>query len=172
MAAATQMQMGAVLAIAELQAGALQSLAARYGLQIVTVGDRQTIPGTFWGEPEAGIIGSEIFLRSDTPVHSALHEMSHVVCMDSARRASLERNAGGDDAEEAAVCYLQIVLADELPRVGSERLMRDMDAWGYSFRLGSTLRWFREDAADARAWLESFELLTPGGRASFRLRDA
>jgi len=28
-----------------------------------------------------------------------------------------------------------------------------MDAWGYSFRLGSTRAWFEEDAADARDWL-------------------
>jgi len=28
-----------------------------------------------------------------------------------------------------------------------------MDAWGYSFRLGSARRWFFEDADDARGWL-------------------
>jgi hypothetical protein len=53
---------------------------------------------------------------------------------------------------------LQIVLADGLPGVGSDRLMADMDAWGYSFRLGSTRAWFENDAEDARAWLREKEL--------------
>jgi hypothetical protein len=34
-----------------------------------------------------------------------------------------------------------------------------MDAWGYSFRLGSTHAWFEHDAADARAWLAARALL-------------
>jgi hypothetical protein len=37
--------------------------------------------------------------------------------------------------------------------------MADMDAWGYSFRLGSTHAWFEHDAADARAWLVARALL-------------
>ncbi|RZA32723.1 MAG: hypothetical protein EOP92_24595, partial [Lysobacteraceae bacterium] len=56
-------------------------------------------------------------------------------------------------------CYLQIVLADGLPGVGRDRLMADMDAWGYSFRLGSTQAWFEHDAEDARAWLATRGLL-------------
>jgi hypothetical protein len=52
-------------------------------------------------------------------------------------------------AEEDATCYLQIVLADALPGVGRERLMADMDAWGYTFRLGSARAWFEQDAEDA-----------------------
>jgi hypothetical protein len=51
------------------------------------------------------------------------------------------------------VCYLQILLADSLPGVGRERLMQDMDEWGYSFRLGNTRAWFEGDAQDARQWL-------------------
>lgn len=50
--------------------------------------------------------------------------------MDAARRARLHTDAGGDDLEESAVCFLQILLADELPGVGCERLMDDMDTWG------------------------------------------
>ena len=38
-------------------------------------------------------------------------------------------------------------------------LLADMDAWGYSFRLGSARRWFEEDAADASAWLTQRGLL-------------
>jgi hypothetical protein len=32
--------------------------------------------------------------------------------------------------------------------------MADMDAWGYSFRLGSTRAWFEADAEDAREFLQ------------------
>ena len=99
-----------------------------------------------------------------------MHETCHVVCMNELRRAGLDRDAGGDDIEEAAVCYLQIVLADYLPGVGRERLMRDMDAWGYSFRLGSSRAWFESDAEDARAWLLEHELLIEAGTPTFALR--
>ena len=37
--------------------------------------------------------------------------------------------------------------------------MQDMDDWGYSFRLGSTKRWYEEDAEDASAWLKRYGLL-------------
>ncbi|MBT8095508.1 MAG: hypothetical protein HKN35_08995 [Woeseia sp.] len=160
-----------VLTVAHLPAEELQALAAAYHLEIVFVDDHQPIPGSFWGEPEAGIIGSTIYVRGDTPLHSLLHELSHVVCMDTQRRATLHKNAGADDAEESAVCYLQVVLADELAGVGRQRLMSDMDAWGYSFRLGSAARWFAEDATDARSWLDCHALLTDAGRPSFQLRE-
>jgi hypothetical protein len=84
--------------------------------------------------------------------------------MSPARRARLDRDAGGTDLEEAAVCYLQILLADELPAVGRARLMRDMNTWGYSFRLGGTQAWFEEDAADARAWLVRQRIADEDGR--------
>jgi hypothetical protein len=119
----------------------------------------EAIPGSYWGDPEAGLIGDVLYLRPDTPLHSALHEAAHYVCMTPERRAALERDAGGDDAEENAVCYLQILWADRLPGAGRARLMADMDAWGYSFRLGSAARWFEEDAADAQAWLAARGLL-------------
>ena len=35
--------------------------------------------------------------------------------MSEERRKCLDRDAGGDDLEEAAVCYLQMLLADHLP---------------------------------------------------------
>jgi hypothetical protein len=80
--------------------------------------------------------------------------------MTPERRAQLDRDAGGDDDEESAVCYLQVLLADELPGVGRARLMQDMDAWGYSFRLGSTRAWFEADAVDARQWLHRCGIIT------------
>ena len=90
--------------------------------------------------------------------------------MTRKRREQLERDTGGDNFEEAAVCYLQVILTDELEGVGRDRLMCDMDRWGYSFRLGSAARWFTEDAADARAWLIGNSLLNQEDRSSFRLR--
>src|SRR3954469_12046993 len=131
----------------------LVELTSRYGVRLVHRAPDDVLPGSFWGESEAGLLGRELYVRADTPLHSLLHELSHFVCMAPSRRAALDRDAGGDDEEESAVCYLQIVLADELPLLGRERMLRDMDAWGYTFRLGSARAWFEQDARDARIWL-------------------
>src|SRR5262250_3943271 len=128
-------------------------LLSRYGIDLQLVAPNEVIPGSYWGDSEAGLQGNRLFARLDTPIHSILHEASHYICMTPERRSGLDRDAGGDDPEECAVCYLQILLADELPGVGRERLSSDMDHWGYSFRLGSTGAWFSSDAEDARAWL-------------------
>ncbi|MEQ9562998.1 MAG: hypothetical protein RLN69_10790, partial [Woeseiaceae bacterium] len=97
------------------------------------------------------------------PVHSLLHETCHAICMDDERRDNLHRDAGGDDLEECAVCYLQVLLADALPGVGRARIMQDMDRWGYSYRLGSTAAWFERDAGDARQWLQANALIGDDG---------
>ena len=129
------------------------ALMARHGLTLQRVADGAEIPGSYWGDCEAGLRGSTLYARGDTPIHSLLHEGCHAICMGETRRAALDRDAGGDDAEECAVCYLQLVLADEIPGFGFDRACRDMDAWGYSFRLGSARAWFEADASDARQWL-------------------
>lgn len=139
---------------------ALAALFARYGLAVAWVPAGADIPGSYWGEREAGLVRNTLYVRADTPLHSALHEGCHFVCADDARRASLDTDAGGDDLEECAVCYLSIVLADALPGLGRARMLADMDAWGYSFRLGSAARWFAEDATDAHAWLRARGLPT------------
>ena len=159
-----------VLTVADVRFSKLVQLLGRFGLSLRLLDDDEPITGSFWGEPEAGIVRRCVYVRLDTPVHSLLHESCHVICMDGARRAELERDASGDDLEEAAVCYLQIVLADYLPGVGGDRLMQDMDTWGYSFRLGSSRAWFESDAADARAWLLGHELITDAGAPTFKLR--
>jgi hypothetical protein len=138
---------------------ALSALLESYGLAVRYVTEGEQIPGSYWGDSEAGLVNSTLFLRPDTPLHSALHEAAHFVCMDEARRRSLDRDAGGDVLEENAVCYLQILWGDVLPEVGAESVMADMDEWGYTFRLGSAACWFREDAEDARGWLQSRGLL-------------
>ncbi|NNC78325.1 MAG: hypothetical protein HKN77_10210 [Woeseiaceae bacterium] len=160
----------AISTLNDVDEDALSELLGRYSLSLLRVRANDRIPGSFWGEPEAGIIGKNIYARGDTPLHSILHECCHIICMDKERRRCLDRDAGGDDLEESAVCYLQIVLAGELPAIGRRRLMDDMDAWGYSFRLGSTRRWFADDADDARDWLHQHRLLQPGGRPVYRCR--
>ena len=145
----------------ELEDTSLEDLLSSHGLAVEWIPDQESIPGSYWGEPEAGLIGNRVFVRKDTPVHSALHEACHAICMGAVRRSELHTDAGSDELEESAVCVLQILLADSLPTVGRHRLMRDMDDWGYSFRLGSTAAWFERDAEDARAWL-ALRLLLPG----------
>jgi hypothetical protein len=142
---------------------AIAHLLSRYGLQLTLVAPGELIPGSYWGDSEAGLRGECLYARLDTPVHSVLHEASHFVCMSPERRTGLDRDAGGDDLEECAVCYLQVLLADELPGIGRERLFADMDTWGYSFRLGSTRAWFEVDAADARDWLRQQGVIDVGG---------
>lgn len=129
------------------------ALLARHALQLHHVADGAPIPGSYWGEPEAGIIASDVYVRNDTPVHSMLHEACHLIVLPPERRALVHTDATDSVPEEDATCYLQIVLAAQLPGVGSAQLMADMDAWGYTYRLGSTQAWFEQDAEDARAWL-------------------
>lgn len=149
----------------------LTGLLARYDLTLACVAVDAPIPGSYWGEAEAGLIGQIIYVRADTPVHSVLHEVCHVLCMDAARRVTLHTDAGGDYAEEDAVCFLQITLAAQLG-ITAEAICADMDAWGYTFRLGSAQVWFTQDADDARAWLVQRGLLTESGAPTFRLRTA
>jgi hypothetical protein len=148
----------------------LELLLDRYGLELRLVAPEEIIPGSYWGEREAGLIGAKLYARLDTPLHSVLHESAHFICMTPERRAGLDTDAGGDDTEESAVCYLQLVLAQTLPNVSRERMCRDMDAWGYSFRLGSAATWFAEDAEDARDWLIRHGLLGLQGGLTYDCR--
>ncbi|QCU72642.1 hypothetical protein E5843_09865 [Luteimonas yindakuii] len=152
----------AVLRVADVPFAAASALLAAHGLALHLVAPGAPIPGSYWGEPEAGVIGCNVHVRDDTPVHSMLHEACHLIVLPAERRAAVHTDATDSVAEEDATCYLQILLADALPGVGRERLMADMDAWGYSFRLGSARAWFEHDAVDAREWLATRGLL-PGG---------
>jgi hypothetical protein len=146
------------------------ALAQRYGLVLRHLPPGETLPGSYWGESEAGLRGNELFVRADTPLHSLLHELSHFVCMTAARRDGLDRDAGGDDDEESAVCFLQILLADQFGQLRRDRMLTDMDAWGYSFRLGSSRDWFEKDAADARIWLRAHGVIDDAMQPTFALR--
>lgn len=152
-----------VLRLADIRSHAIESLLARYGLTLVYVADGVPIPGSFWGDDEAGIIGNTVYARSDTPVHSLLHEAGHLIVLAPEHREEVHTDATDSIEEEDAVCYLQIVLGNTLPGVGRQRIMTDMDAWGYSFRLGSARAWFEQDAENARDWLVARGLLTRDG---------
>ncbi|HEY5019562.1 MAG TPA: hypothetical protein VII17_00955 [Steroidobacteraceae bacterium] len=143
-----------MLRLSNIDRPGVARLLAGYGLDLRAAAAGQPIEGSYWGESEAGLRGNTLFARHDTPLHSVLHEAAHYICMSPERRAGLDRDAGGDDAEESAVCYLQLLLADALAGLGRERLFADMDAWGYSFRLGSSRDWFEQDAQDAQLWLQ------------------
>jgi hypothetical protein len=160
-----------VLRLVDYDGSQVQVLLRRFGMRLERLTDDAAIPGSFWGESEAGLVGNLVYVRGDTPIHSILHEACHFICMDGTRRRSLERDAGGDDAEENGVCYLQIVLADALEDVGRSRMWSDMDEWGYTFRLGSAQRWFEQDAEDARAWLVARDLLDARGAPTWRCRS-
>ena len=149
----------------------ITDLLARFGMAVQPSPEGEDIAGSFWGEEEAGLVGNQLVLRPDTPLHSTLHETCHYICMDPQRRSGLDTDAGGDYDEENAVCYLQILLAEEIPGFGSSLMMEDMDAWGYTYRLGSARAWFEGDAEDAREWLLKNSLLTPAGRPTFKLRQ-
>jgi hypothetical protein len=148
-----------VMRVGELGFDAPAALLASFGLTLERVADDVPIPGSFWGDEEAGIIGTTVYARDDTPVHSLLHEAGHLIVLPPERRPDVHTDATDSIEEEDATCYLQIVLADRLPGVGRERLMADMDAWGYSFRLGSTRAWFEQDADNARDFLAERGLL-------------
>lgn len=143
-----------VVVIGDIGFTAAAALLEAHGLALQAVSDGESIPGSYWGDCEAGLIASTVFARADTPVHSLLHEAAHLLVMPPERRRSVHTDATDSVAEEDAACYLQILLAATLPGVGSQRLMADMDAWGYTFRLGSAQAWFDQDAEDACQFLQ------------------
>ncbi len=149
---------------------ALTTLLTGYQLQVKVVAENESIDGSYWGEPEAGLVSNKLIIRTDTPIHSALHEACHYVCMDSERRNRLHTDAAGGYDEEDAVCYLQILLADQLADYDREQMFADMDSWGYSFRLGSSRAWFDQDAEDAREWLMKYKLIDDTQRPTWALR--
>lgn len=147
----------------------------RFSLVLEIVPVKSKIPGSFWGDTEAGLIENTLYARCDTPIHSILHEAGHYICMTQERRENLHTNAlgktKGEFVEENATCYLQIILADEIENYGREKILSDMDEWGYSFRLGSTKQWFEKDSQDAQEWLLKHKLIDENKKYNFTLRE-
>ena len=159
-----------VLLCSDINLEQLQTLLGHYGIVVKTVAKDEQIPGSFWQPPEAGLVGNALYVRDDTPVHSALHEACHYICMDHKRREKLDTDAGGGYEEENGVCYLQVLLSELLADMGKQRMFSDMDEWGYSFRLGSSRAWFEQDAEDAVAWLLQYGLINNNMQPAWKLR--
>lgn len=153
-----------MLTLADIDEVSVAALLASHGLALARVPDGATIPGSYWGEPEAGIIGATVHARGDTPVHSLLHEAAHLVVLPPDRRAAVHTNATDSAEEEDAVLVLQVLFGDALPGVGASRVLADMDAWGYTFRLGSAAAYVRGDADTAWAWLHARGLVDAARR--------
>jgi hypothetical protein len=151
--AAPTVNTGAVLLLREINFANVATLLARFDLHLHLVADDASIPGSYWGEPEAGIVGNTVYVRNDTPVHSLLHEAAHLMVLEPAHRAGVHTNATDSIEEEDAVCVLQSLLGDVLPGVGATRVLSDMDAWGYTFRLGNARAYVENDAETAWQWL-------------------
>ena len=144
-----------VLTLADIHFDDAAALLHRFGLSLQRVADGAPIPGSYWGECEAGIIGNAAHARSDTPVQSLLHEAGHLIVLPPERREAVHTDATDSIPEEDAVCVLQGLLGDALPGVGRDRVLADMDRWGYTFRLGSARAYVDHDADDAWAWLQA-----------------
>ena len=160
-----------VLLCREIKPEHLDDLLKQFGLEVKRMPIDVELPGSFWKAPEAGLIGDTLYISDDTPVHSALHESCHYICMDQQRRDNLHTDAGGTAIEETATCYLQTILADFIPEMERARSFSDMDEWGYSFRLGSSQAWFEQDAEEALAWLQKYKLIDSDQQPSFLLRQ-
>ena len=160
-----------VVRLSDVDANHVAALLIRFGLVFKHVPLLQPIPGSFWGDDEAGLIGDALFARADTPLHSILHEACHWITCTPQRRSALHTDAADTQDEENATCYLQILLSDHIPGFGRAHGLKDMDAWGYSFRLGTATLWFDNDAHSERAWLQHFGLIDAHERPSFRVRD-
>lgn len=166
----SHVQQQPVLRLRDVDNGSVASLLSAFGLTFREIGAHKTIPGSYWGDEEAGLLGNQILARADTPIHSILHETCHYVCMDQNRRRQIHTDAGGDYDEENAVCYLQILLADHIDGFNRQRMLEDMDRWGYTFRLGCAQAWFEKDADDARAWLQQHVLIDVNRQITWTLR--
>lgn len=149
-----------MLTVADIEFGDCAALLSRFGLELRLVADAIGIPGSYWGEPEAGIIGNRVYARGDTPVHSLLHEAAHLIVLPPERRTLVHTDATDSIEEENAVLVLQALLADAVPGVGRARILEDMDAWGYTFRLGSARAYVELDADDAWQWLADRDLVS------------
>lgn len=152
-----------VTRVSDCNTHTLSELLARFGLHLKIVEPGTAIPGSYWGDDEAGLILDALYARADTPLHSVLHEACHWITCTPARRATLHTDAADNQDEENATCYLQILLADALPGFGHKRALADMDVWGYSFRLASAKAWFEQDAQQERDWLVKHQLIDDVG---------
>src|SRR3546814_17486257 len=76
-----------VLRLRDISFVDVATLLARYDLHLERVADDAPIPGSYWGDCEAGLIGATVHARDYTPVHSLLpeacHQLGRASCRDS-----------------------------------------------------------------------------------------
>ena len=82
-----------MLLLSDIDIGDVRRLLEARGLRLDMVADGADIPGSYWGAPEAGLIGHAVYARADTPVHSVLHEAAHLLVMPAERRATVHTDA-------------------------------------------------------------------------------
>ena len=124
------------------------ALLARYGLAARARRRRRADPRQLLGRTRSRPDRPRVHARDDTPVHSLLHEAAHLIVLppERARRAYRRHRFGrGRRRRLRAAVAARRRPARRRPRA----LMADMDAWGYTFRLGSARAYFERDAEDA-----------------------
>src|SRR3546814_6062699 len=57
-----------VLRIADIGFAPCAALLTGFDLDLQAVADSERIPGSYWGECEAGLIGNTVYARADTPI--------------------------------------------------------------------------------------------------------
>ena len=110
-----------MLTLSDIDHGHVAALLGAYGLQLVHVDDGETIPGSYWGEPEAGLVGATVYARADTPVHSLLHEAAHLIVLPPEKRTAVHTDATDSIAEEDAVLAVDDGVAVPAHAVGDHR---------------------------------------------------
>ncbi|MFK7816529.1 MAG: hypothetical protein AB8B92_09340 [Gammaproteobacteria bacterium] len=150
----------------------VKNLLNHYGIKVNHFDNHTDIPHSFWGNPEAGRLRDQLFIRGDTPIHSVLHEACHYICMPAEQRSAMLVDAKGTAEEENATCYLQILLAGHIVGYSRTQILKDMDDWGYSFRLGSAFAWFTQDAQDTQTWLINKQIINQQQMPTWKLRNS
>lgn len=153
-----------------LDARSVKDLLNHYGIKVNCFDNHTDIPHSFWGNPEAGRLNEQLYIRGDTPIHSVLHEACHYICMPAVQRAVELADAKGTVDEENATCYLQIILAEHIGGYSRTQILKDMDDWGYSFRLGSAYAWFTRDAHETKQWLINKQIINQQEAPTWKLR--
>ncbi len=140
-----------VTSLGDIEPAAIERLLTAFGLSLAGVAPGASIPGSYWGDSEAGLVGDRLFARADTPVHSLLHELGHYVCMDptaarcARHRCGRRRRRGSGRVLPAGVARRRACEAS-----AASAASRDMDTWGYSFREGSARAWLAGDGVPRR----------------------
>ena len=111
----------AVKIVEDFKLNVLGLLLHKYQLSIINVGKQDKIPGSYWGDSEAGIIENTLYVRPDTPIHSLLHEACHYICMDNSRRIKLDTDAEGDYEERKCRLLPTDIIGRSAPADGKSK---------------------------------------------------